>query len=62
MAALRDAHFGDLNAFLKAEKFGRTRDFTPKLFDGLALTQKAMAKAYGGQPSARETIAAAAAA
>lgn len=58
--ALRNAHFGDLNAFLKAEKFGRTRDFTPRLFDGLALTQKAMAKAYGGQPSARDTIVAAA--
>jgi hypothetical protein len=57
--ALRNAHFGDLNAFLKAEKFGKTRDFTPKLFDGLALTQKAMAKAYGGQPSARDTIVAA---
>lgn len=54
--ALRNAHFGDLNAFLKAEKFGRTRDFTPKLFDGLALTQKAMAKSYNGQLSARDTI------
>lgn len=54
--ALRNAHFGDLNAFLKAEKFGRTRDFTPRLFDGLALTQKAMGKAYGGQPSARDSI------
>ncbi len=59
--ALRNAHFGDINAFLKAEKFGRSRDFTPKLFDGLALTHKAMAKAYNGQPSARDTIAAAAA-
>ena len=58
--ALRNAHFGDLNAFLKAERFGRTRDFTPKLFDGLALTQKAMGKAYGGQPSARDSIVAAA--
>ena len=57
--ALRNAHFGDLNAFLKAEKFGRTRDFTPKLFDGLALTQKAMGKAYSGHPSARDTIIAA---
>jgi hypothetical protein len=57
--ALRNAHFGDLNAFLKAEKFGRTRDFTPRLFDALALTQKAMGKAYGGQPSARDTILAA---
>lgn len=57
--ALRNAHFGDLNAFLKAEKFGRTRDFTPRLFDGLALTQKAMGKAYGGQPSARDAILAA---
>jgi len=59
--ALRNAHFGDLNAFLKAEKFGRTRDFTPKLFDGLAITQRAMARTYGGQPSARDTIAAVAA-
>jgi len=57
--ALRNAHFGDLNAFLKAEKFGRMRDFTPRLFDGLALTQKAMGKAYGGQPSARDAILAA---
>ena len=57
--ALRNAHFGDLNAFLKAEKFGRTRDFTPKLFDGLALTQRAMARAFSGQPPARDTIIAA---
>ena len=53
---LRNAYYGDLNAFLKAERFGRTRDFTPKLFDGLALTQRAMAKSYNGQPSAREAI------
>lgn len=54
--ALRNTHFGDLNAFLKAERFGRSRDFTPKLFDALALTQRAMGKSYGGRPSAREVI------
>jgi AIPR protein len=54
--ALRNTHFGDLNAFLKAERFGRSRDFTPKLFDSLALTQKALGKSYGGRPSARDAI------
>lgn len=54
--ALRNTYFGDLNAFLKSERFGRSRDFTPKLFDALALTQKAMGMSFQGRVSARETI------
>lgn len=54
--ALRNAYNGDLNAFLKAEKLGRSMDFTPKLFEGLALTKRSMGRAMGGTPSAREVI------
>jgi hypothetical protein len=57
--ALRNTFNGDLNAFLKAERLGRNMDFTPKLFEGLALTKRAMGRAFGGQPSAREVIASA---
>lgn len=57
--ALRNVYNGDLNSFLKAEKFGRTMDLTPRLFEGLALTRKAMGKMIGGQPSARDIITAA---
>lgn len=55
--ALRNTFNGDLNAFLKAERFGRSLDFTPKLFEGLALTKRAMGRVMGGQPSARVSIA-----
>lgn len=55
--ALMNAFNGDLNAFLKAERFGRSMDFTPKLIEALALTKRAMGKSFGSQPSARESIA-----
>jgi len=56
--ALRNTFNGDLNAFLKSERLGRSMDFSPKLFEGLALTKRAMGKSFGGQPSARDVIAA----
>lgn len=54
--ALRHTFNGDLNAFLKAERLGRSMDFSPKLFEGLALTKRAMGRAFGGQPSARDIM------
>lgn len=54
--ALRNAFNGDLNAFLKSERLGRNMDFAPKLFEGLALTKRAMGKTFAGQPSARDAI------
>jgi AIPR protein len=55
--ALRNVYNGDMNTFLKSEKFGRSMDFSPKLFENIALTKMAMGKGFGGQPSARQTIA-----
>jgi hypothetical protein len=54
--SFKNAFNGDLNAFLKAEKFGKSMDFTPKLFEALALTKRAMGMSYAGQPSARSII------
>ena len=54
--AFRNTFNGDLNAFLKSEKFGKSMDFTPKLFEGLALTKRAMGMSHGGQPASRSVI------
>lgn len=54
--AFKNTHNGDLNAFLKSERFGKSMDFTPHLFTGLALTKKAMGMSHGGNPSARAAI------
>lgn len=55
--AFQNAYNGDLNSFLKSERFGKSMDFTPRLFTGLALTKKAMGMSHAGNPSARTTIA-----
>lgn len=55
----RNTFNGDLNAFLKSERFGKSFDFTPKFTEGLALTKRGMGKAFGGGVSARDAIAAA---
>ena len=47
---------GDLNAFLKAERFGRSLDFTPNLKTALSLCKIAMGRAYGSAPSAISLI------
>lgn len=54
--AFRNTFNGDLNAFLKAERFGKSMDFTPKLTEGLALTKRGMGKSFGGGASARDAI------
>lgn len=54
--AFRNTFNGDLNSFLKSERFGKSLDFTPKLTEGLALTKRGMGKAYGGSASARDAI------
>lgn len=54
--ALQNTYNGDLNAFLKSERFGRSMDFSPKLFEALTMTKRAMSRSIGGQPSARDTI------
>jgi hypothetical protein len=47
---------GDLNAYLKSEKLGKSMDFAPKLFEALALAKMAMGKSFGGHPSARQVL------
>jgi hypothetical protein len=49
----------DLNAFMKWEKLGKSEADTPRFRQLLAVTKQAMAQHVGGQPSAREQIAAA---
>lgn len=46
--AFRNTFNGDLNAFLKSEKFGKSMELTPKLTEGIALTKRGMGKAFGG--------------
>jgi hypothetical protein len=57
--ALLNTFNGDLNAFLKSERLGKSMDFTPKLFEGLTLTKMAMGRSHGGRQSDRDTITAA---
>ena len=54
--AFRNTFNGDLNSFLKSERFGKTMDFTPKLMEGMALTKRGMGRGQGGVPSARDAI------
>lgn len=56
--AFRNTFNGDLNSFLKSEKFGKSMDFTPKLMESIALTKRGMSRTVGGSPSARDVIAA----
>jgi hypothetical protein len=49
----------DLNALMKWEKLGKSEADTPRFRQLLAVTKQAMAQHVGGQPSAREQIAAA---
>ncbi len=54
--AFRNTFNGDLNAFLKSERIGKSMDFTPKLMEGMALTKRGMGRGQAGGPSARDTI------
>jgi len=56
--AFRNTFNGDLNAFLKSERFGKSMEYTPKLMEGMALTKRGMGRGQAGGPSAREVIAA----
>jgi hypothetical protein len=59
--SLQEAYNGDLNAFLKAEQFGKTDDATPRFRSLLAATKKTLGRKSGGsEQSPRDTIAAAA--
>jgi hypothetical protein len=53
---LQNAYNGDLNTFLKSERFGKSVDFSQKLFERLTVAKMAMGMSLGGQPSARSVI------
>jgi len=47
---------GDMNAFLKSEKLGKSRDFSPKLDYLINIQKSVMRKSYQGSPAIREIV------
>jgi hypothetical protein len=54
--AYKNTYYYDLNAFLKAEQFGKTEQSSPRLRALLAITKMFMGQRMGGHASRREVV------